>query len=123
MAQVPMPWSCIQSDFIELGIRNKRSVEKQKLEGRKIEIEARKIEIDARKIGDQKRLTCQKHKVKERNVANNYEKYIEFFFAQFDPLLRTRKNIVFGELQHYFFSFYQTMKNGAITSMEFLKLF
>ena len=72
--QVPMPWSCIQSDFIELGIRNKRSVEKQKLEGRKIEIEARKIEIDARKIGDQKRLTCQKHKVKERNVANNYEK-------------------------------------------------
>ena len=71
-----MPWSCIQSDFIELGIRNKRSVEKQKLEGRKIEIEARKIEIDARKIGDQKRLTCQKHKVKERNVANDYEKYI-----------------------------------------------
>ena len=71
-----MPWSCIQSDFIELGIRNKRSVEKQKLEGRKIEIEARKIEIDARKIGDQKRLTCQKHKVKERNVANNYEKII-----------------------------------------------
>ena len=72
-----MPWSCIQSDFIELGIRNKRSVEKQKLEGRKIEIEARKIEIDARKIGDQKRLTCQKHKVKERNVANNYEKVLE----------------------------------------------
>ena len=66
--QVPMPWSCIQSDFIELGIRNKRSVEKQKLEGRKIEIEARKM-------GDQKRLTCQKHKVKERNVANNYEKF------------------------------------------------
>ena len=61
-----MPWSCIQSDFIELGIRNKRSVEKQKLEGRKIEIEARKM-------GDQKRLTCQKHKVKERNVANNDE--------------------------------------------------
>ena len=62
-----MPWSCIQSDFIELGIRNKRSVEKQKLEGRKIEMEARKM-------GDQKRLTCPKQKVKKRNVANNYEK-------------------------------------------------
>ena len=35
MAQVPMPWSCIQSDFIELGSR--------KLEGRKIEMGARKM--------------------------------------------------------------------------------
>ena len=63
---------------MELGVRlsSKTSVEKQELEGRKIEIEARKIEIEARKIGDQKRLTCQKHKVKERNVANNYEKSI-----------------------------------------------
>ena len=68
-----------------LGLGSKTSVEKQELEGRKIEIgdrkieiEARKIEIDARKIGDQKRLTCQKHKVKERNVANNYENLISF---------------------------------------------
>ena len=74
-----MPWSCIQSDFIELGIRNKRSVEKQKLEGRKIEIEARKIEIEARKMGDQKRLTCQKQKVKIRKVAHNDEKNFFYF--------------------------------------------
>ena len=32
--------------------------------------------MGARKMGDQKKLTCQKHKVKERNVANNYEKSI-----------------------------------------------
>ena len=66
MAQVPMPWSCIQSDFIELGSR--------KLEGRK-------IEMGARKMGDQKRLTCQKHKVKERNVANNYEKKFKILYV------------------------------------------
>ena len=30
--------------------------------------------LEARKMGDQKRLTCQKQKVKIRNVANNYEK-------------------------------------------------
>ena len=52
---------------LNLGVGNWK-VEKQKLEGRK-------IEMGARKMGDQKRLTCQKHEVKERNVANNYEKY------------------------------------------------
>ena len=32
--------------------------------------------MEARKMADQKRLTCQQHKLKERNVANNDEKTI-----------------------------------------------
>ena len=36
--------------------------------------------MEARKMADQKRLTCQQHKVKERNVANNDEKnHFDFF--------------------------------------------
>ena len=38
--------------------------------------------MGARKMGDQKRLTCQKHKVKERNVANNDEKFIWGFLGR-----------------------------------------
>ena len=34
--------------------------------------------MEARKMGDQKRLTCQKHKLKERNVANNDENIFVF---------------------------------------------
>ena len=43
---------------------------------------------------DQKRLTCQKHKVKERNVANNYEKS-NFYGAFLSLKLKKReKNLV-----------------------------
>ena len=36
--------------------------------------------------------------VHSTKLLHNEKKYIELLFAQFDPLLRTRKNIVFGEL-------------------------
>ena len=52
---------------LNLGVGNWK-VEKQKLEGRK--------------MGDQKRLTCPGHKVKERNVANNDEKFIWGFLGR-----------------------------------------
>ena len=35
--------------------------------------------MEARKTGDQKRLTCQKQKVKIKNVAHNDEKSMPFF--------------------------------------------
>ena len=79
MAKSPCLGVAFSLTSLNLGV-GKWSVEKQKLEGRKIELEARKIEMGARKMRDQKGLTCQKYKVKERNVANNYEKFCVHFF-------------------------------------------
>ena len=68
-----MLWSCIQSDFNELGSRNKYNVEKQeqKIENQKWNIEKQKLE--GRKMVDQDNFSCQSSKLKIRNVANNYE--------------------------------------------------
>ena len=40
---------------------------------------------------DQKRLTCQKHKVKERNVANNYENDFYYFLQKVGFLFEGRQ--------------------------------